>query len=243
MENRLTVGASICIASGKDGTGKTQIATNLGITLSKMGVETLIVDGDIKGASIGLTLGIMDPKVQSIHDCLAGRIPPEKAIIESFDTHAVLGGMKINHLIGVSLEHFPRIIESYIGKFMMVIVDSPGGLGGDALMVISSCQSIILVLTPDLSSIIHAIKTLVLAKKVGSKIIGAIINRVGSPYDIPSDQIADFLRIEILGEIREDETVKKAGQEGVPAVMGHPKSRFSLEIKEIAKELIKRTGT
>jgi septum site-determining protein MinD len=234
------MGISICIASGKDGAGKSIITANLGVSLSNSGTKALIVDGDIKGASLGLILGVMDPKVPSIHDCLSGKISPEKAIIESFGTNAVLGGLKINQLMGVSMDNFPMVIENYTDKFEVVIVDSPGGLGSDSLMVISSCQSLILILTPDLNSIIHAIKTLVLANKVGSRIIGAIVNRGGSPYDVPPDQISDFLKIEILGEIKEDEKVKKSVHEAVPIVMGYPKTHFSEEIKKIANSLIER---
>jgi septum site-determining protein MinD len=232
------MGVSICIASGKDGTGKSLITANLGAALSNMGVNTLVVDGDIKGASIGLIFGVMDPKTVSIHDCLSGKIPPENAITKAFGTKIVVGGLKIQQLMGVTLDNFPMIIESYSSKFEIVLVDSPGGLGSDALMVISSCQSLILIVTPDLNSVIHAIKTLVLAKKVGSRVIGAIINRRGSPYDIPTDEVSDFLRIEVLTEVEEDGKVKKSVHEAVPIVMGYPKSNFAVKIKEIATLLM-----
>jgi MinD-like ATPase involved in chromosome partitioning or flagellar assembly len=232
------MGVSICIASGKDGTGKSQIAANLGTALSNMGISTLIVDGDIRGASLGLIYGVMDTKTPTIHDVLTEKVTLEKGIIESFGTKLVVGGMKIQQLVDVSLERFPQIIEQYTDLFEIVIVDSTGGLGNDAMMVINSCQSMILVLTPDINSIIHAIQTLVLAKNVGASVIGAVINRAGSPYDVPREQVEDFLNVEILGVINEDEKIKKSVHEAAPIVMGYPKSDFSEGIKEIANLLV-----
>ncbi len=231
------MGASICVASGKDGTGKSVITANLGAAFTNMGFTSLIVDGDIRGASIGLLLGIMDPKTPSIHDSLSEKIKPSEAIVDSFGVKAVIGGIKINQLMGVSMDNFPDIIEEYSKGFEVVLVDSPGGVGDDTLVVLSSCQFFILVLTPDINSVIHAIKTLVLANKVGSTVLGAVVNRAGSPYDIPMDQVSDFLKIEVLGELKEDEKVKKSVHEAVPVVMGYPGAAFSKKIKVIANKL------
>ncbi|MFQ5800220.1 MAG: P-loop NTPase, partial [Candidatus Hydrothermarchaeales archaeon] len=144
------MGVSVCLASGKDGVGTSTITANLGIALSKMGIASLIVDGDLEGASLGLILGV-DPNTPSIHDCLSGRIKCEEAVIEAFGTKAVVGGIKIEQLVGASLDTFQEIIENFTNEFDVVLVDSPGGLGSDAVTVISSCQSVILILTPDIN--------------------------------------------------------------------------------------------
>jgi septum site-determining protein MinD len=235
------MGISVCMASGKDGVGKSLTTANLGAVLSNMGIRTLVVDGDIKGASVGLIFGVVDPEIPSLHDCLSGRIPAEKAVIESYGTNLVVGGIKIEQLAGVSLQNLPGIIEKYSKGFEIVLVDSPGGLGSNTLMVIGSCQSLVLILTPDINSIVHAVKTLILARKVGVNVIGAVLNRAGSLYDIPSEEVSDFLRLEILGTIKEDDEVKKSIQEAVPVVLGYPNSNFSLELKRIALKIKQKT--
>lgn len=231
------MGVSVCLASGKDGVGKSAIAANLGITLSKLGINTIVVDGDLEGASIGLILGV-DPGVPSLHDCLSGRMNCEKAIIEAHGTKAIVGGIKIEQLINVSLEDFSKIVEGLTEKFDIVLVDSPAGLGSSALAVISSCQSLILVLTPDINSVTNTLKTLAVAKKVGTAVIGAIINRAGGTYDIPSDKIGDLLKVRIIAEIKEDEKVKQSLNDAIPLVASNPACEFSIQMKNISHKLI-----
>lgn len=231
------MGVSVCLASGKAGVGTSTITANLGIALSRMGIPSLIVDGDLEGASLGLILGV-DPNTPSIHDCLSGKIKCEEAVIETFGTKAVVGGIKIEQLVGASLDTFQKVIEDFTDKFDVVLVDSPGGLRSDTVTVIRSCQSVILILTPDINSVTNALKTLAVAKKVGAAILGGIINRGGGRYDIPSDKISELLRVEIIAEIKEDEAVKKSLLDAVPVVVEYPDSEFSLQIKRIASKLV-----
>lgn len=234
------MGKSICLTSGKDGTGKSTIAVNLGVALSNMGLHTIIVDGDIKGASVGLLLGFVNQDLPTIQDYLTDGTTLEEAVVNAFGTDILLGGLKINKLMGVSIEKFPVLLEGLSEGYDLLVVDSPGGLANDTLMVIASCEAIIIVLTPDINSVIHAIKSIVLANKVGTRVIGAIINRGGSPYDIPADQVSDFLKIDVLGVIKEDDKVKKAVNEAAPVLLGYPNSDFSLAIKDIVRNLLEK---
>ncbi len=201
------MGVSVCLASGKDGVGRSTITVNLGIAIAKMGIQTLVVDGDFEGPSFGLILGT-DPNTPSIHDCLSGKIGCKDAIIESYGAKAIVGGIKIEQLVNISLENFQTIIDELAEMFDVVLVDSPAGLGSDAVTVVSSCQSVILILTPDINSVTNTLKTLAVSKKVGTAVLGAIINRTGGQYDIPSDKIADLLKVKILTELKEDDNVK-----------------------------------
>jgi len=231
------MGVSVCLASGKDGVGRSTITVNLGIALSKLGISTVVVDGDIEGASFGLILGV-DPDTPSLHDCLAGKIACEDAIIEAFGVNALVGGITIEQIVDVSVDGFSDILDGLIESFDIVLVDSPAGLGTDAVTILSSCQSVILVLTPDINSVTNTLKTLAVAKKVGTAVLGGIINRTGGQYDIPSDKIEDLLKVKIISEIAEDELVRQSLQEGVPIYAENPDSGFSKKITDIASKLI-----
>lgn len=231
------MGLSLCLASGKDGTGKSVITANLGVMLSQMGISTIIVDGDLEGASIGLVLGI-DPTVPSIHDCLAGKIDCEETIIEAFDTKVIVGGITMEQVVDASIEGFPEVIERLAEKFDLVLVDAPAGLGNNAVTVISSCQSTLLVLTPDINSATNGLKTLAVAKKVGTSILGAVTNRSGSPYDIPADKLEELLRVKVIADIKNDEYVQRSMIEAVPAVLEYPNCEFSRQMKHLANTLV-----
>jgi septum site-determining protein MinD len=231
------MGVSVCFASGKDGVGKSTVTANLGIALSRMGINTVIVDGDIEGASFGLILGV-DPGTPSLHDCLSGRLSYKEAIIEAHGVKAIVGGITIEQIVDVSVDGFSTIVDELTDTFDIVLVDSPSGLGTDAVTILSACQSVILVLTPDINSVTNTLKTLAVAKKVGKAVLGGIINRTGGQYDIPSDKISDLLKVNIIAEIKEDEDVRQSLQEAVPSYAEDPKSDFSLQIKEVANKLI-----
>lgn len=235
---KVNMGASICIVAGKEGSGKTTITANLAIALSKLDLNVILVDGDLEGSSIGLMLGA-EQDTPSMHSLLAGKISLENAIIEKHGIHALVGSIKLEDLIGVEFEQFPEIIKRLENVFDVTIVDSPGGLGYDAITVISSCKNILLVVTPDINSITNTLKIMVIAKKSGKNVIGAILNRSGVEYDIPREQVEDILNVKILGEIKEDKYVRKASQEGVPPIVSQPSSSFSKEISKTASEIIK----
>jgi septum site-determining protein MinD len=231
------MGVSVCLASGKDGVGKSTITANLGIALSGLGINTVIVDGDIEGASFGLILGV-DTNGPSIHDCLSGRLSCKDAIIQVHGVSAIVGGITIEQIVDVSVEGFSTIVDELSDMFDIVLIDSPAGLGTDAVTIMSACQSVLLVMTPDINSVTNTLKTLAVAKKVGKAVLGGIINRTGGQYDIPSDKISDLLKVKIIAEIKEDDNVRQSLQDAVPSYAEDPGSGFSLQIKEIANKLI-----
>ena len=231
------MGISVCIASGKDGVGKSTIAVNLGIALSGMNISTLMIDADIAGASFGFILGLSSDS-HTLHDCLAGRVFCDEALIDAYGAKAIVGGIQMHQLVNVSLDGFPKIIEQLQDKFEIILVDSPAGLGNDAISAISSCESSILVMTPDINSVTNTLKTLAIAKKVGSTALGLIINRKGGSYDIPSARISELMKMRILAEIDETERIKQSLHDAVPTYVEDNSCTFSQDIKSIADKLV-----
>lgn len=232
------MGTSICIVAGKEGSGKTTIAVNLAIAMSKLGMETIIVDGDLEGASVSLMLGV-EANAPTLHEVLAGKKKLVDAIVEKHGIKAIVGSIKIEDLLGLEFDYFPGIIQNLESAFDIVIVDSPGGLGYDAVTVITSCKNVLLVLTPDLNSITNTLKIMIVAKKSNKNIIGAIVSRSGSEYDIPKERIEDILNVKVIGEIKEQEIIKRASQEATPAILLSQNSQFAKEMNEIAKKVLK----
>ena len=69
---------SIAIASGKGGVGKTTIAVNLALALSKMGAKVSLMDADFGLANAHIMLGI-NPK-RNIRDMLKNGLPVEDVL-------------------------------------------------------------------------------------------------------------------------------------------------------------------
>lgn len=230
---------SICFASGKGGVGKSTIVANLGIALGRFKLKTVVVDGNLEGPSLGLIMGVK-PQIASLHDVLSGEISIENAIVKFEGIDAVIGELKVEGLLDINFELFEKAVGDLEKKYEMVLVDCPPGLGRDAVVAVSACDEMVLVVTPDITSISEALKTIIIARKLGTNIIGALVNKVGSKYDIPRERISDILELPIIGILHEEEDIKKALMEGVPLILLKPNSRFSREIEEIAVKLVER---
>ncbi|MDI6655199.1 MAG: cell division ATPase MinD [Candidatus Hydrothermarchaeota archaeon] len=233
------MGISIAVASGKGGVGKSTIAANLAIALSKFKVSTVVVDGNVEGASLGLIMGIKSYPA-SIHEVLSGKRSINDALVSMGGIKVVVGEVAIESLKDIDLDVFEKAVEELSKKYEVVLVDCPPGLGKDAVTALSACEQVILVVTPDISAISEALKTIVVAKKVGCIILGVVINKTGSRYDIPKERISDILDIGVIGEIREDDTVKKALFEGKPLALHKPDSQLAMELSSIAAKLVGR---
>ena len=233
------MGVSICFASGKGGVGKSTIVANLGIALSNFKLKTVLVDGNLEGPSLGLIMGVK-PNVASIHDVLSGDLGVENAIVKVDGVDVVVGELKVEGLLDINFELLEKAIEELEKKYEVVLVDSPPGLGRDAVVAISACYEMVLVVTPEITSISEALKTIIIARKLGTRVVGTIINMAGSKYDIPHERISDILELPILGILPLDEETKRALMEGKPMILLKPRSRFSREIQEIAAKFMER---
>lgn len=192
-------------------------------------MSVVIVDGNVEGASLGLIMGIKSYPA-SIHEVLSGKRSIYDAVVDAGGVKVVVGEVAIESLRDIDFEVFEKAVEELSKKYEVVVVDSPPGLGRDAVTALSACEQVILVLTPDISAISEALKTIVVAKKVGCIILGAVVNKTGSKYDIPTEMISDILDIEVIAEIREDDAVKKALLEGRPLALHKPSSQLSMGV-------------
>lgn len=122
----------IAIASGKGGVGKSTLAVNITITLSKMGFKVGILDADVYGPSIPIMFNSENVRVSSLFREGKEKIKPHenygvKMLSLGFFAHlnkAVLwrGPMAVKALRQL-------IRDSYWGNIDFLVVDFPPGTG------------------------------------------------------------------------------------------------------------------
>jgi septum site-determining protein MinD len=227
------------IASGKGGTGKTTFAVNLGTMLSQLGKETYLMDADIGMANVGLILGMQDTPV-TLHEILAGKGDVNDAIYEG------PAGLKVIPS-GISLQGFqqadPDRIRDVMGEIVQrcefLLIDAPAGISKDGVVPLVVADEVILVVNPELSSIVDALKTKILTEVVGGHVLGSIINRVDqSKADVITKKMEKVLGVKVLGIIPEDSNVRRAASAKTPIVIRFPTSPASKAFKRIASDLI-----
>jgi septum site-determining protein MinD len=227
----------IVVASGKGGVGKTTIAANLAVAFASLGKETVILDADIVMANLEIIMGLRNPPVALI-DVLMGRLRLPEVIFEG------PGGVKIIPA-GISLEGFnERNMEMLRASLReipdnveVLVIDAPAGR--DAAMVMDDGQEVLVVTTPQVSSVSDALKMKLLAEKMGAEVTGVIMNMVeGRSRELKVDEVESALDMRVISIIPEEEKVKEALAEEVPFVLRYPGAMASREVMKLASTLL-----
>ncbi|RLG73060.1 MAG: septum site-determining protein MinD [Methanobacteriota archaeon] len=233
------MGISYTIASGKGGVGKTVITANLGVALAQFGKDVTILDADIAMANLELIIGLEGQEV-TLHDVLAGEANIRDALYKGpAGVKVVPAGISLGGLRKAD----PDLLEDVLVKLMedteILLIDSPAGLEKDAITAIAGGQNLLLVLTPDIPSLSDALKTKIVASRLGTNVKGSIVNRTGSEKtDLTIQEIETVLEIPTLITIPEDPEVRRSSAFGEPVVTRSPRSPASEAIKKLAADMI-----
>jgi septum site-determining protein MinD len=226
------------LASGKGGTGKTTVTVNLGTSLAQLGKETYIMDADIGMANLGLVIGLEDVPI-TLHEVLAGKANIKDAI------YAGPGGVKVVPS-GISLQGFQQadpeklkdVLKDLIDRCDYLLIDAPAGISRDGVIPLAIADDVILVVNPELSSIVDALKTKILTEVVGGHVLGAILNRAGiEKTEAVSQKMEKVLGVKVIGTIPEDPNIRKAASFKTPIVIKYPESGASVAFKRIAAQM------
>lgn len=230
----------IALASGKGGVGRTTIAANLGVALSELGKSTVIVDASLTTPDLAL-LFKLEKSVYSINDALAG----EATLSEVFYTgpkgvEVAPAAVTLEHIRKARPERMPELMRGMPESIDFVIIDAPSGLRRETIGALRAAREVLLVTTPDMVSVSDCMKTRLIAEFLGLTPIGLVLNRVrGEEFEIKSNEIRTILNVPVLAEIPEDESVKRALNQGEPLMVINPRSPAAKVIMELARRLIR----
>lgn len=230
------MGKIIGVLSLKGGVGKTSSVVSLGAALAGFGKRVLLVDGNFSAPNLGLHLNIVDPQV-TVHHVLNGDANPIDSIqkLENFDVMpaSIFNSLNVNPLkLKDKLNGLKR-------KYDVILIDSSPSLNEESLAVVLASDEVILVTTPDHSTLSTTLKSINSIKKKNTKIDGIILNRVRKKFfELSIDDIENTLEVPVLAVIPEDENMIKSLFEFKPSVIRRPKSKGSIEYKKLAAVLI-----
>ena len=167
----------IAIASGKGGVGKSTVASNIACGLNEKGYKVGLLDLDIYGPSLPITLGINEQPEMTNNKKL---VPIDRfglkvmsfGFISGNDTPVIWRGPLVSRMT----EQFFKDVEW--GELDYLIVDLPPGTGDVALDVKQyvPTSKIIVVTTPHHNASSIAVKAGLGAQQIGHEVIGVVEN-------------------------------------------------------------------
>jgi ATP-binding protein involved in chromosome partitioning len=240
------VAAVIAVASGKGGVGKSTVAVNLALGLSKLGLKVGLMDADIYGPSVPRLLNITE-KPDSDGKMLQ---PIVKLGIKT---------MSIGFMVDQDTPMIWRgpMVQSALTQMMsdvawapldVLVLDMPPGTG-DAQLTIAQrvpLKGAVIVSTPQDIALIDARKGLAMFRKTQVPILGIVENM--STFFCPNcgheTQIfghggaratAAELDAPFLGEIPLVPSIRETSDAGTPIVALRPESREAQAFLDVAR--------
>ncbi len=158
----------ITLGSGKGGTGKSFLAVNLALALSRGGVRTCLVDLDFGSADLHLLLGRLQPR-RGVLEFLQGEVPSLVDVMHPVDPGRLLflvpGAGETVRAAGLSTREIENLVRG-VGQLPVeaVIVDLPAGAAHQVLDLFLAGDAQLVVTTPDVVAVNDAARFLRLAR-------------------------------------------------------------------------------
>lgn len=242
----------ITVTSGKGGVGKTSMSVNLAIQLRRLGKRVVVLDADFGLANIEIMLGIR-PQYNLADLMFRGKEIQDIITYGPEEIGFISGGSGINEMANLTRDQVFQLIQKMYELDRcadVIIVDTGAGIGDSVLEFVAASQEVLLVATPEPTSITDAYALLKLLNrnssyKKGKTVVKMIANQVRNHQD--ADELFDklgmvvnkFLNIDIeyLGSIPYDPNMQKAVMRQKPLSMAAPHAAAARSVERIARTL------
>jgi flagellar biosynthesis protein FlhG len=218
---------SLAVTSGKGGVGKTFVSANLGAALARQGFKVLVLDADLGLANLDVVLNL--PPHVTLHDVLVGDRSLDEALMKGPCGMDVLlagsGMVEYSRLTPAVRESLQEVFDQLLPRYDHVILDTGAGISDVVLYTVSLASEVLLVVTPEPTSLTDAYATLkVLAQTQRRRHVQVLVSQtrrqgegravcgqLQTVVDRFCNPILDSpLRLELAGEVPNDPSVRDA---------------------------------
>lgn len=245
----------ITVTSGKGGVGKSNTSINLAIQFRKKGKKVIILDADFGLANIEIMFGAV-PKFNLCDLIYQGKSITDIITWGPMEVGFISGGSGIAGMANLSRDYLSYIIQNLAQLDSLadvIIIDTGAGISDAVLEFLVASGEILLVTTPEPTSITdsysllkalyrhsrfdqNATKVKLVANRVSKEAEGQIL------FDKLNAVVERYLKIPItyLGAVPADSQLTKAVMQQVPVSMQNPAAKSSQAYERMADRLLEK---
>jgi flagellar biosynthesis protein FlhG len=242
----------ISVTSGKGGVGKSNVVSNLAIALSHQGKKVLILDADLGLGNLDVLLGLSPP--YNLNNVLNGEKSLTEIIVDGpAGIKIIPAGSGVQEFTSLGQSEKLKLLDeldTLEEKFDIMIVDTEAGISENVTYFSVAAQEIIVVVTPEPTSItdVYALIKL-LATRYSEHHFKVLVNMAKDSEDALevfrklANVAGRFLDISLdyLGCVVKDEKVVDAVKRQRAVTELFPESEAAACFTTLAKRVIETT--
>jgi flagellar biosynthesis protein FlhG len=238
----------IAVTSGKGGVGKTNVAVNLGVSLSTMGRRVALMDADMGLANVDILLGIY-PEYNLSHVLDGSKTLSEITLQGPAGLQVIPASSGIQQMSDLSNVEQAAIIHAFSGldsELDVLLIDTAAGISASVVNFARASQEIVVVVCDEPTSITDAYAFIkLLNREYGVYNFHVLTNMVQSVQQGQSlfsklskvtDRYLD-VTLQFMGIVPHDEQLRKAVQKQRAVVELFPQSKATIAINNIARKI------
>lgn len=251
----------IAVTSGKGGVGKSTLTANLAVALATRGLAVGLIDADVHGFSIPGLLGLVGedgrpPQPTRLDDLM---LPPVSHGVKTISIGMFLpeGSSPAVAWRGPMLHRTVQqfLTDVHFGDLDVLLIDMPPGTGDVAISVgqLLPHAEVLVVTTPQAAAADVAVRSGVVARQTGQRIVGVIENMAA--FALPDGTLVDVFgagggaavaaalstddaEVPLLGSVPLSPALRRGGDEGEPVVLADPGDPAARAISAVADTLV-----
>ncbi|MCB0393567.1 MAG: Flp pilus assembly complex ATPase component TadA, partial [Bdellovibrionales bacterium] len=235
----------IAFVGGKGGVGKSVLASNFAIALSKeLRARTLLIDADAQSCGDqNILLGVTPNKTLSEVAQFVGSINAQTVgalVTKHVSGIGYIGAVKNpTESLRLDASLIDRPLEDLSQIFQYIVVDLGSALDDLQLQILNHASMVMVVTTPEILAINQASRLIgdFAAATLPTDLVQVVVNKTNSASMNPG-AIQTMLKRPVIGVVpQDDRTVLGCLQRGAPAVLAQPQSPVALSVHDLVRKV------
>jgi len=239
---------TIAVTSGKGGVGKTSTSINLGIALPERGCRVVVLDADLGTANVEVLLGLSS--FYNLEHVIRGEKELREIVVRGpGGIELIPGSSGLAQEADMSQAQRQRLLDglhNLQSSADYIIIDTMAGIGRNAVAFAAAADEVLLVSTPEPTSIVDAYAMLKTLHQTREDVaLRLIVNMAVNDAQVRAvtSKLSNVARqylgrnLSLLGYLPRDPHVPQSVMQGVPFTLHYPQCPAARCIRQIAERI------